>query len=130
MYKSNPKPISLLAMEKEVTDEFFREYSDPTEQSAQMNIEGLPGQGSGSNVVPIELHEQDLKEILDALKALRNAAGPGKSGDPLNDRVRPNPGAEEAQLILDFWSGKSCLYGGSGWWEFFAHFELNFQVEI
>uniref|UniRef100_A0A914EMG4 Endoplasmic reticulum lectin 1 n=1 Tax=Acrobeloides nanus TaxID=290746 RepID=A0A914EMG4_9BILA len=115
--KSNAKPISMIAMEKEVTDEFFREYSS-FDKAAQTPAENIPKPSSGSQTVPIELHEQELKEILDALKALRNVAGGGKSGNPLDERVRPTPGAEEAQIIQDFWAGRSCLYGGSGWWKY------------
>lgn len=103
----------MVAMEKEIASEFFREYASP--------LGGEPPQAQPAptgnvatpktQIVPIELHEDELKEILDALKALRNV--PVKKEEP----VRPSPGAEEAQLIRDFWSGKSCLYGGSGWWK-------------
>lgn len=110
--RSNAKPMSMIAMEKEAANEFFREYASPQGETPQVPT-GKPKPTPASQIVPLELHEEELKEILDALKALRNL--PSKKDD---QPVRPTPGVEEAQLIADFWAGKSCLYGGSGWWKY------------
>lgn len=104
--QANEKPKALLSAEKEATSEFFREFSSQPKASNSLR-QPKPLQTLES------LDEQlgDLTVLLDALKSASANAKKERAG-------AQTPKALDQQLANDFWTGKTCLYGGSGWWQY------------
>jgi endoplasmic reticulum lectin 1 len=104
----NEKPRSLLSAEKEAAAEFFREFSlGSNTKATQLPLKTR--QHSTLNSLDDQLG--DISVLLDALKS---AADQSLSDDLSTAKAH----TLNLQLANDFWHGKTCIYGGSGWWQY------------
>lgn len=102
----NEKPRSLLAAEKEATSEFFREFSSQPKPT--------PNLRQPKNLQTLEALDDQLGDLTMLLDALKTASANAKK----QQATSPKAKVLDQQLADDFWSGKTCLYGGSGWWQY------------
>lgn len=80
-------------------------------------------QGPLTSRVPSKYIKQEVYELFKNNNALKQIK---ELKNILEAVRRPKQTANEENLMASFWSGKACLYGGSGYWRY--EFCFNRQV--
>uniref|UniRef100_A0A915E7L6 Endoplasmic reticulum lectin 1 n=1 Tax=Ditylenchus dipsaci TaxID=166011 RepID=A0A915E7L6_9BILA len=116
----HPKPKNLIASEKENTNQFFQEFSLLKSSSLVSSTKNIFDRLMQVSVDETDDEFDQLNLILQALKAnAKQAVQPTPQSNiqtPLAKLETPSP--SDQQLVEQFWQGKACLSGGSGWWKY------------
>ncbi|KAI1722291.1 glucosidase II beta subunit-like protein domain-containing protein [Ditylenchus destructor] len=116
----NPKPKSLVQLEKENTNSFFQEFSLLKGATIVKGTKDIFNKLMQAGESDDEFDQ--LNMILEALKTstktLTERDNQGSGDDSSSQTSKPTaPTTSDKMLMEQFWKGKACLSGGSGWWK-------------
>jgi len=115
----NAKPKALAFLEKETSSQFLQEFNLFKSASKAPSKKNIFAQlfRIDSTQGDAESGFEQLNAIIEAIKSSTNV-GSKKQKTSHSGQKDEQKSTDMASLIESFWSGKICLHGGVGWWQY------------